>query len=203
VTDDQELYAAWQRGDARAGQALADRHYDAVLRFFVTKVGMEADELVQRTFFIAAQGGFRGLSSLRAYLFGLARGVLLEHFRGQPGERRDAPELARASCYQLDSGPTTIATNHAEQRLLYEALRRVPLDIQIALELFYWEGLAPSELATVLAVPEATVTGRLHRGRALLRETLDQLPATPEERKSVRILFGTSAPPRRSEPTPA
>lgn len=203
MSNDQELYAAWQAGDTAAGQTLAERYYDPVLRFFLTKVGVQADDLVQRTFATCTEVGFEGRSSFRAYLFGIARGVLLEHFRDRPGDEREGSEIAASSCYQLDSDPSTLAAKSAEQRLLFEALRRVPLDIQMMLELFYWEGLSPSELAAIFAVPRSMVQSRLHRGRALLREVLDALPATPGEHKSVRVLLGGLASPNPGDAIPS
>ena len=41
---------AWRAGDHAAGERLVAEHYDVVLRFFRTKAGEEADDLVQRTF---------------------------------------------------------------------------------------------------------------------------------------------------------
>jgi RNA polymerase sigma-70 factor (ECF subfamily) len=190
MAEDTKLYDDWQAGDPEAGQALVERYYDPILRFFLTKVGVQADELVQRTFTECASGSFSGQSSFRAYLFGLARSTLLEHFRSRPDSDPEL-DVREASCFELESGPSAIAAKSAEQRLLFEALRRVPLDVQMTLELTYWEGLSPAEIAVVFAVPETTIQSRLHRGRALLREALDELPATPDEHKSVSVLLGT------------
>jgi DNA-directed RNA polymerase specialized sigma24 family protein len=52
------------------------------------------------------------------------------------------------------------------------AMRTIPLDSQIALELFYWEDLGVAEMAAVLAVPVGTVKSRLHRARTQLRAQL-------------------------------
>ena len=56
--------------------------------------------------------------------------------------------------------------------LLARALRSIPLDLQVALELHYWEELSGPELAAVLEIPEGTVRSRLRRGRELLAERL-------------------------------
>ena len=62
-----------------------------------------------------------------------------------------------------------------------EALRRIPLELQVALELYYWEGMAGPELAAALDLPEGTVRTRLRRGRQLVREQLTELGAPADE----------------------
>jgi RNA polymerase sigma-70 factor (ECF subfamily) len=54
-------------------------------------------------------------------------------------------------------------------------LRTLPLDDQIALELFYFEELKGKDLAVVLGVPEGTVRTRLRKARSLLEASIAQL----------------------------
>ena len=65
----------------------------------------------------------------------------------------------------------------AVYRLLLEALRRIPLDQQVVLELSFWEDLSGPEIAQILAIPEATVRTRLYRATARLRVQLSALAA--------------------------
>lgn len=67
-----------------------------------------------------------------------------------------------------------------EQRLLLEALRRIPIDCQIVCELHYWEQLGTSEMAEILGVAVGTVKSRLQRGRRLLEEQLAVLASSAE-----------------------
>ena len=75
MQEDSELIAAWRCGDAAAGQALFARHFDGLYRFFRTKCGDDADELVQATLLacVSARAQFRGEASFRTYLFAIAR----------------------------------------------------------------------------------------------------------------------------------
>ncbi len=186
---DAELYAAWRGGDKGAGQALIERYYDPVLRFFRTKVGTQADDLVQRTFLACAEGTYRGDASFRAYLFGIARNVLLKFFRNKQRDAHVDPDFTVSSVYELDPGPSTMAVRRAEQRLLLEALRRIPLEFQLLMELFYWEDLSIAELSSVLELPDGTVKSRLRRGRQLLKEAIANLPSSAEAKESVRVLL--------------
>jgi DNA-directed RNA polymerase specialized sigma24 family protein len=71
------------------------------------------------------------------------------------------------------TGPSNVLAKHEEQRVLLEALRAIPLDLQIAVELFYWEQLSLLEIASVLEIPEGTVKSRLFRAKQLLRQQIE------------------------------
>lgn len=191
VTEDKQLFAAWQAGDRDAGEELIERHFDSITRFMRTKAGVEADDLVQRVFLVCVDRGsqFRGDSSFRSFLFGIARNVIFEFIRSKvKSELRDA-DVGTSSILDIAPGLSTIAVQRAEQRLLVDALRRLPLDLQMAIELYYWEELSVAELARVLEIPEGTVKSRLHRARELLREAMETLPASQHEKDTLRSVF--------------
>jgi len=192
VRPDDELLAAWAGGDASAGKLLIERHYDSVARFFRTKARTAWEDLVQRTFLVLAEqrGKFEGQASVRAFLFGIARNVLFEHIRQSSRAGRADPDFRESAIVDLSPGIGSMAVQRADQRLLVTALQHIPLELQVLLELYYWEELDVAELAQVLQIPAGTVKSRLSRGRALLREQMERLPATAQERESVRVLFG-------------
>ena len=188
--EDVELYRAWRAGDRKRGRILVERHYDAVVRFFRMKLDAKtADDLVQRTFLVCvdATSEFRGDGTFKAYLFGIARRVLLSHYNDKHRLRED-PDFNASSAFELQPGPVTVAAARADQRLLVEALRKIPVEMQITLELFYWEGLGVDELAAALDIPVGTVKSRLHRARTILREIMQKLPAPSAAHGSVRAL---------------
>ncbi len=190
MDDDLDLYHAWRGGDRDSGSILVERYFEAIVRFFRMKVSVSAaDDLVQRTFLacVDANSQFRGDGTFKAYVFGIARRVLLSHFNGKH-RHREAPDFAASSAVELQAGPVTVAARREDKRLLVEGLRRVPLEMQMTLELFYWEGLEISELAAALDIPPGTVKSRLHRGRELLRRAMERLPARPAALESARAL---------------
>jgi DNA-directed RNA polymerase specialized sigma24 family protein len=77
-----------------------------------------------------------------------------------------------------------------EEKLLLQALRRLPLDMQLTLELFYWEELPVEDVAVVLEIPPGTVKSRLHRARGLLREQIDTLEPDPDLAQSTAANLG-------------
>ncbi len=178
--DDRELLDAWRAGDRTAGERLVARHFRTVYGFFRNKIESEIEDLVQRTFLrcLEARDAFRGESSFRTYLLAIARNELFGHFRGR-GLRLD-PQQTSIALIDTGTRPSAIVDRKREHRLLVRALRTLPLDEQILLELFYFEELPGPELAVVLSVPEGTVRTRLRRARALLEKAVAELEAAGE-----------------------
>ncbi len=182
MPSDHELFDTWRSGDRHAGHELFARHFETVHRFFANKVDRESDveEMVQETFVrcVEARERFEGRSSIRTFLLAVARYVLLESFRAKRG--REAVDFEAMSVADLGAGPTTVLVDQSEHRVLLEALRRIPVDSQVVLELYYWEGMTGAELADVLAVPEATARSRVRRARQLLKAAIRRVNASRE-----------------------
>ncbi|HET6581950.1 MAG TPA: sigma-70 family RNA polymerase sigma factor [Nannocystaceae bacterium] len=185
--DDLELLRAWSEGDQAAGNRLVRRHFDSVARFFQSKIDAPATvaDLIQRTFLgcVRARERAEGITSFRAYALGVARRQLLEHFRQHHRESKRL-ELLETSVHELGESPSQVAAMRQEQKFLLAALQRLPLEIQMAVELHYWEQLPEREIAEVLEIPQGTVKSRLSRGRELLRKHVGDVVATPQQLES-------------------
>ncbi|MCA9708854.1 MAG: RNA polymerase sigma factor [Myxococcales bacterium] len=174
MRSDVELLEAWRAGDGAAGRALFERHISALSRFFRTKVGDEREDLIQGTFLacVEARDRVRDGASFRAYLFRIARNALYDHLsRRHRGV--SSPDPLTQSCMDLGTSPSRMLAKDQQEQHLLVALRRLPVALQILLELHYWEGMSTAELAEVLEIPQGTVKTRLFRARALLREHLE------------------------------
>ena len=180
VGKDEELLLAWRGGDRGAGEALFERYVDALARFFRNKLSHGAEDLVQQTFVGCLEGveRLRSAASFRSFLFGIAHNLLRARFRAQRRDLEPFDPQVMSAC-DLAPGQSTLLAQHREQRLLLEALRTVPLDVQVLLELFYWEDLTSAEIAEVMGAPHGTIRSRLRRARELLRERVEQLATTP------------------------
>lgn len=178
--DDRELLARWRDGDNRAGNRLFDRHFRALLRFFRNKVDTDVEDRIQETLIACVRGRdrLRDDSSFRAYLFATAKFVLYEHLRQR--QRGRAVDVDEESLADLVPGLSTAFAKHREQQVLLQALRMLPVEFQVTLELYYWEGLSGPELAAALGVPEATVRSRIKRGSEKLRAHVEKLASSPE-----------------------
>jgi RNA polymerase sigma-70 factor (ECF subfamily) len=180
-TDDVSLLARWRDGDAPSGRALFARYFNALYRFFATKTD-DPDELVQATFLALLRDQFAGRSSFRTYVYTIARHTLYRHLRERRRARGFDPEVS--SIADLVTTPTgRIARDQARRRVV-DALRTLPVEQQLLLELHYWEELDAPALAEVLEVSPGAVRVRLHRARAALEarlgsDTMGSCPMTP------------------------
>lgn len=182
--EDLGLLRAWQAGEVAAGRALIRRHYAGVYRFFFARVDGDAcEDLAQATFEVLCRRpeGFRGEgATLRGYIFGIARMKLIEHVRAKKrdGERFDPGEHSVVDPASLASVSSLLGDRQIEF-LVSQALRELPLDDQIVLELKEHEQLTIRELARLFDAPEGTIAGRIFRARQRLREATGRLIADP------------------------
>lgn len=179
--DDIGLLQRWSDGNAQAGQDLLARHFDALCRFFRNKLPDAVDDLIQRTFLklLENRSRFEGRSSFRTYLFTIARSELFDELRRRHrlGNRFEPLEH---SCASWQPNATSALARRREERLLLEALRRIPIDHQIALELYFWEEMSAAEIGRILETPEGTVRTRIRRAKQLLETELNELSADGE-----------------------
>jgi RNA polymerase sigma-70 factor (ECF subfamily) len=190
VRSDVDLLDAWRGGDKAAGEELVARYWTSVSRFFRSKIGDDGSDLISQTFLACVEAKDRiAGDNVKAYLFAIARRRLADHFRKRA--RTPVTDFAVSSVVDLGTGPVTQAGRRERSELLRDALARIPLDDQIALELAYFEGLSSREIAGVLEIEENTVRSRLSRARDKLRAALVIL-APPDE---ARLAESQLAPP--------
>lgn len=179
---ERELLLAWREGDRKAGDQLVRAHAHVLQRFFSNKVSKRelVEELAQRTFMACVEGveRFRGDSNFRTWLFGVAHNILREFYREQRREQR--VDFATVSVADSDERPSVMIADSQEQRRLLAALRRISIDAQVLLELYYWEKLSAPELSEALGLPVGTIRGRIRQAKLDLRAVLDTMERTRE-----------------------
>ena len=109
--------------------------------------------------------------------------ILLEHFRRlrRHEDRRD-PLLV--SAVDLAPTPGSLLDRQREVQLMLHALRRLPIDHQLVLDLYFWEKLRAAAVAEVLDIPEGTARSRIRRARQLFTAEVEALTADPGLRES-------------------
>ena len=151
-------------------------HGPAVHAYLSRRAGHEAaDDLLEEVWVRAfrSRDCYDDRLPALAWLYGIARNVLLGHFRSQHPIRtgdtawRDAgePDPWDAVDEQLDARRTVSG--------LTEALAALSGDDREVLLLVAWEQLTPAEAAVVLGIPQGTARSRLHRARTQLRRHLE------------------------------
>lgn len=199
------LLDAWRGGDESAGRVLFARYFESVFRFFRNKVDDAAEDLTQQTFMGLVQGKdrFRGEASFRTYVFMIARKRLYSYLR-KAQRTEGAVQWGNSSVADLGlASPSRAVARHQEQRLLLLALRQLPVEMQVALELHYWEELTVTEIAEVLETPVGTVKSRLQRARARLDTVIEQLAGSDELLRSTMDDFARWAKELQGQLSPA
>jgi RNA polymerase sigma factor (sigma-70 family) len=176
---DEALLAACGTGDAPALGALFDRFHAAVYRFAARLPmtdDLARDDLVQATFLEIrrAAASFRGTSSVKTWILGIAANVARHTLRA---ERRRRVHQARYLERMTD--PAEQLDAQLERRKLLarvaEALAQLPRDQQIAFILCDLEQLPGVEVARVLDIPEGTLWRRLHTARKAMRSAVEKV----------------------------
>lgn len=179
------LLYAWRAGDRTAGDRLMRQYYSRVLGFFRLRAAIAADDLTQRTFLACTESKERlRTTSFRAFLFGVARKMLLKHIEAESRKAHHMNEFEVGRPQSILS-PSGVIAQRREHWLLLRALDRLPDEMQTVVALFYVEGLRAREIAEVLDVPTSTITTRLSRARDTLRAEVEALRAPAEVRRSL------------------
>lgn len=177
---DAELVQAWAAGDERAGREVFERHRTDVRRFLRSKLRDGVEDLLHDAFVgLLSAAREREIEDARAYLFGVARRLVLQIYRGK-SRQPQVQAIGERSIADLDPGASSAIQGRQEDRLLLRALREIPLDDQIALELHYWARFSVGQAAAILEMPPGTLKWRLSRARGRLRDKLGELANDPD-----------------------
>lgn len=170
---DYHLAVRYREGDADAGAELYARYEAGLTRYFQLRARTETFDLVQQTFLVLLEAlpRYRGDSSFKTFLFGIARNLLLKHYSRRIG-RDERSELTDLIPDTSDS-PSVNVDRETRNRHLFDALARMPDDLRLVLELHFWENLTGAELAEILGIPVNTVYSRLRRAKHFLLESLE------------------------------
>ena len=150
-------------------EALFTAHAGAVYAYARRRTTPDlADDVVAETFLVAWRRFDDLPQHLRPWLVGVARNVLANQLRG---EARRAVLTGRlrhlAAITAPDSGAVPVGDLH-----VVAALKELPPSEREVIELIAWDGLSPTEVATALGIPRATVYVRIHRARRRLSRRL-------------------------------
>ncbi|MFY0535682.1 RNA polymerase sigma factor [Nannocystis pusilla] len=111
------------------------------------------------------------IRSSRAYLFGIARHLLFQYIAKKRSWFREWDPLT-TSLAALDAPLSQQLAKQLGARAVREALRYVPVDDQILLELRYVHDMSIQELGCVYSVPLGTIKSRLAHARRRLHAVL-------------------------------
>src|SRR5262245_17695246 len=172
---DEALLAACGVGDTAALGALFDRHHAAIYRLVSRLLSAEPgaiDDLVQTTFLEAwrAARGYRGVGSVKSWLYGIAANAVRHHVRSAVRRRGVIAALPEP----LPSrGPDDAAVRAQLVARLGAALDELPHDLRAAFVLCDLEEVPGVEAARALGVRAGTLWRRLHEARRAPRVAIE------------------------------
>lgn len=175
IHGDLQLVAAILRKDRKATARFVSDYADAVYGYVKHRLASRTDrveDVVQDVFLAALAGlaNFRGESSLRSWLLGIAKHKVEDYYREQLRTPEALVDVEAAE--PVADGPLvdeTIDRERLEARTR-ELLRRLPEHYSIALLWRYWEGRSVRQIAAATGRTEKSVERLLARARARFRE---------------------------------
>ena len=159
-----------------------DQLYGAAMR--MTRNPSDAEDLVQETYMkaFAAFSSFTEGTNLKAWLFRILTNTYINIYRKKQRQPYQTGtdglsdwQLAEAESHTsrgLRSAEVEALDRLADADIV-EALAAMPEDFRMAVYYADVEGFAYKEIAEIMETPVGTVMSRLHRGRKLLRESLE------------------------------
>ncbi len=185
-----DVMLAAQRGDLEAFSALMVMFTDRVMRVMTTVLRCDratAEDLCQEVFLRVHRGlpGFDGAVRFVVWLHKISMNVAISEYRRRRAQKRDrrtlsidAPLAGTDDLYFDPSGREVDPGEAAHQREFLAKVRQCVLDLpdefREAVVLRDMESLSYEEIAEVLGLPRGTVRSRIHRGRILLQQMLQE-----------------------------
>jgi RNA polymerase sigma-70 factor (ECF subfamily) len=172
-----------QRGDARAFEAIYDRHGSAAFSLAYRIAGNRtvAEDIVQEAFLSVWRASVRyqpERGNLRSWLLSVVHNRAIDALRRQVvhtrrqvdaegiEERKAAPELTDVEAFRRQEAQT-----------IRSAMERLPTDQLRVVELAYFGGFTHSQIADMLGEPLGTVKGRMRLALDKMRDGLGEAVA--------------------------
>lgn len=174
--------------EPRAFGAIFDRHYDAIHRYLVRRLGTDiGEDIAAQVFCVAFEQRNRydlDRQDARPWLYGIATNLIRRHYRSKL-------RSVRAYARSLGSSSPDLPDGDAEARLdaaalgprLAEAVGSLSANDRETLLLLAWADLTYTEIAEALGIPVGTVRSRINRTRRVVRDLVG-LPADDEPRSA-------------------
>lgn len=175
---DEDLMAAYVRGDTAAFRALFDRHAAVLYRLARRRLSSDDDarDVVQQTLLQLhrARNDFRPGARLRPWLFTIAMNLIREYYRRHSRRREQSLDSSPPSAEPSVDPDEGKAARERSARVR-AALAKLPDAQREVIELHWFEDSPYEEIAMIVGASVAAVRVRAHRGYERLREILPEL----------------------------
>ena len=175
---DEDLIPLMARGEARAFEALYERHSGAAYSLAYRMVGARAvaEDVTQEAFLNLWRSGVhydRGRGSVRTWILGIVHHRAIDALRRNAvhAKRRSDDETAAERLEAPDRVEDDVARRD-EAATVRKTMDILPADQLKVIELAYFGGYTHVEISDMLESPIGTVKGRMRLGLKKMREAL-------------------------------
>ena len=175
---DEAVIARVMDGDLAAFELVMRRYNQRLFRVARGILGndTEAEDVVQEAYIRAYEhlGEFEGRARFSTWLTRIAVYAATKRRRKMRRERLFASDEEPLDLVEPAAGPVENASRSETRSLLASVVDALPAELRVVVVMRLVEGLDTEETARALDLTPANVKVRLHRARALLRETIEE-----------------------------
>jgi RNA polymerase sigma-70 factor, ECF subfamily len=175
---DEDLIPLMARGEARAFEAIYERHAGAAYSLAYRMVGARAaaEDVTQEAFLNLWRSGAhydRARGSVRTWILGIVHHRAIDALRrASVHQRRRSDDETAAERLESPDRVEEDVARADEAKIVRGAMHVLPADQLKVIELAYFGGFTHVEIAEMLGQPVGTVKGRMRLGLKKMREAL-------------------------------
>jgi len=172
-----ELYSRFQAGDERAFEDLVAM-YETELFHFINGIVHdyhEAKHLMIEAFArLALKGGrFEGRSSLKTYLYTIAKNLAIRYVKMRGKEKYIPFEEAIETVTDADDSPVSLFEREDDKLRVHEALKGLKEEYRVVINLLYFKDMSYREAGRIMYKNERQIEGLARRAKAALKSKLE------------------------------
>ena len=183
---DEDLFRAWQHGDAGALETLVQRYHAPLLAhlYRVLADTYLAEDLAQETFIrpIRDARSYRYPRPFRPWLYAIAHHLACNHHTSAYA-RRVSPRAEMPDLQAREPDPAEWFDRWERHHNLRTALMHLSMEQREVLSLRFGQDLSIPETAAILSIPSGTVKSRTFTALRLLRSYLEEHTCNTESRQ--------------------
>ena len=174
----EQLYHRFKSGDNTAFEELVALYEEEMSKFVygIVRDTHETEHLVIDTFaqLVLNKKSFEGKSSLKTYIFGIAKNLSMKHMKKRSKEQHiPFEEIAELD---VSNGVTiqTVLEKEADSSRVVNAMRDLKDEYHAILTLLYYEDMSYKEAAKAMNKSEKQIKDLAYRAKVALKKRLDQ-----------------------------